>query len=128
MGNDRLVRTVPTAFCGHLVLDVNRARPGIDHGPDRSGDIERTTPTRVDIHQERHIDRRGNPPHVLQHVVHRRHAEIGQSVRCVGDAAAAQVYGAVTHAISHDRRIGIDHTDDLQWIFFAEGGAKTGTR
>jgi hypothetical protein len=56
--------------------------------PDRSRDVESAAEARVGVDEQRQRGRPGDAARVLDDVVERRHAEIGQTEGCVRDAGS----------------------------------------
>ena len=120
LADDLLARPVAAALGRDLVLDVHAGRAGALEQLDRARDVEGAAPAGVDVDQQRHVGGVGDPAHVLEDVVHRGHAQIGQAVGPVGHAAAGQIDRPEAAVLGEHGGIGVDRTGDLERLFGGE--------
>ncbi len=118
---------MPAAFHGDLVLEVTAGSPRARELADCAADHECTAEARVGIDEQRQRRRRRDAAHVLAHVAQRRHREVRQPERGVGDAGARQVDGPETRFLGEHCGIGVDRADDLQRAFRLKCGAESGS-
>jgi hypothetical protein len=118
---------VAAALGAHLVLNMHGSRPGLDHGADGAGDVERSAPAGVDVDQQRKVDHIGNPPNIRQHIFHGADAEVGYAERVGCHASPGQIQGAEAGSVGQARRISIDGAGHLQRPFLGHGKSKTGS-
>ncbi len=106
---------VSTALDRYLVLDMAACRAGttqVAHGP---ADHEGATKSRIGIDQERQRRRTGDAAHILTNIVERRHGQVRQAKRSIGNTGARQVDSAETRSLREQCRVCIHGANDLQW-------------
>ena len=92
---------------------MDRGRSRTLHGAERARDIERATPPRVDINQQRQSRDLGNAANVDQNVFHAADTEIGHAQRVRRHAPSGNVKRAKPRRLRHARRVGIDGANHL---------------
>jgi len=113
------------ALGADLILDVQRGRAELDEAPDRARDVERArAEARVHVHQQWQIAHVRDAADVGEYVVQRVDAQIRHAERAGRHAAAGQVDRLVADLPGQQGVVGVDRADDLQRLFFLEGGAK----
>ena len=111
----------------HLILDVHRSRPRLDHGTDGARDVEGTAPAGVYVHQHRKVSDVGDSPHVGQNVLHGRNAKVRNAAGARRHTPARDVERLESRGLRQAGVKGIDGPNALQRLLLLDGGAEVGT-
>jgi hypothetical protein len=109
-----------------LVLDLDPGDADLLELAYRAIDRERVPPPRVDVDEQRQVDRAGDARRVGEDVAEVRQAEVRQSQRVVGNPGAGEIQGAEPGAPREHRGVGVHDPRNLERALGRHGLAQAG--